>query len=359
MTPVENPEKATVARLENYNSGRLFLIVFRDSEFSHFGPICRSIKEHKVDFNAKDEICKALGFDGQGEDTFPDTSIHNLPPVIGRGLATYDSPYNPLFVGKGKNKVSFQIMDENSRTSGCFGHTTDVTLNCIGTNINESGRSTRTRRSNPFEDFKNEVRKMALNDDDYASLPAKILEQYSKMNDEPVWSQWTEWSLSRPHSPRWPEPNKLYRVRNCVRPITDYNGENYHKCPGEFYEVKKNDIKQITPGPTTTEETTIPGTDYTMTDYHSPESSGTSYPPYDSDTGSSGSYDDSYDEPNSYANPYDAGYSSPSVDSVSDPRKKKIIPSGSSSSDSGYSNGYGNNYSSDSYDSGYSSVKRS
>ena len=63
------------------------------------------------------------------------------------------------------------------------------------------------------------------------------------MNDEPVWSQWTEWSLSRPHSPRWPEPNRLYRVRNCVRPITDYNGENYHKCPGEFYEVKQNDIK--------------------------------------------------------------------------------------------------------------------
>ena len=63
------------------------------------------------------------------------------------------------------------------------------------------------------------------------------------MNDEPVWSQWTEWSLSRPHSPRWPEPNRLYRVRNCVRPITDYNGENYHKCPGDFYEVKQNDIK--------------------------------------------------------------------------------------------------------------------
>ena len=63
------------------------------------------------------------------------------------------------------------------------------------------------------------------------------------MNDEPVWSQWTEWSLSRPHSPRWPEPNRLYRVRNCVRPITDYNGESYHKCPGDFYEVKQNDIK--------------------------------------------------------------------------------------------------------------------
>ena len=63
------------------------------------------------------------------------------------------------------------------------------------------------------------------------------------MNDEPVWSQWTEWSLSRPHSPRWPEPNRLYRVRNCVRPITDQNGENYHKCPGDFYEVKQNDIK--------------------------------------------------------------------------------------------------------------------
>ena len=48
---VENPEKATVARLENYNSGRLFLIVFRDSEFSYFGPICRSIKNYKVDFS--------------------------------------------------------------------------------------------------------------------------------------------------------------------------------------------------------------------------------------------------------------------------------------------------------------------
>lgn len=45
---------------------------------------------------------------------------------------------------------------------------------------------------------------------------------------------------------------------------------------------------------------------------------------------------------------------------VSDPRKKKIIPSGSSSSDSSYSNGYDNGYSSDSYDSGYlSSAKRS
>jgi len=241
MEPVDNPDKATVARLENYNSGRLFLIVFRDGEFSHFGPICRSVKNYKVDFNAKDKICKALGFDGQGEDTFPDTSIHNLPPVIGRGLAQYDSPYNPLFVGEGDDKVSFQIMDENSSTSGCLGHGTDVTLNCIGTNINESG--SRTRRSNPFEEFKNEVRKMALNDDDYASLPAKILEQYSKMNDEPIWSQWTEWSYSRPHSSRWPEPYRLYRVRNCVRPITDYNGENYHKCPGEFYEAKANDVK--------------------------------------------------------------------------------------------------------------------
>ena len=63
------------------------------------------------------------------------------------------------------------------------------------------------------------------------------------MNDDPIWSQWTEWSLSRPHSPRWPEPNRLYRVRNCVRPITDYNGENYHKCPGDFYEVKQNNAK--------------------------------------------------------------------------------------------------------------------
>ena len=58
---------------------------------------------------AKDKICKALGFDGQGEDTFPDTSIHNLPPVIGRGLATYDSPYNPLFVGEGANKGQFLV----------------------------------------------------------------------------------------------------------------------------------------------------------------------------------------------------------------------------------------------------------
>ena len=58
---------------------------------------------------AKDKICKALGFDGQGEDTFPDTSIHNLPPVIGRGLATYDSPYNPLFVGEGENKGQFLV----------------------------------------------------------------------------------------------------------------------------------------------------------------------------------------------------------------------------------------------------------
>ena len=97
--------------------------MFRDSEFSHFGPICRSIKNYKVDFSelfianvsinlvhilaAKDKICKALGFDGQGEDTFPDTSIHNLPPVIGRGLATNDSPYNPLFVGEGENKGQF------------------------------------------------------------------------------------------------------------------------------------------------------------------------------------------------------------------------------------------------------------
>ena len=83
-----------------------------------------------------------------------------------------------------------------------------------------------------------------------------------------------------------------------------------------------------------------------MTDYISPDSSGTTYPPYDrkilsfddwikvfhiliapsslapstykikkSDTGSSSSYDQSYDDPNSYANPYDPGYSSPSVDS--------------------------------------------
>ena len=38
----------------------------------------------------------------------------------------------------------------------------------------------------------------------------------------------------------------------------------------------------VTPGPTTTPGTTIPsGTDYTMTDYHSPDSSGTTYPPYD------------------------------------------------------------------------------
>ena len=58
---------------------------------------------------AKDKICKALGFDGQGEDTFPDTSIHNLPPVIGRGLATNDSPYNPLFVGEGENKGQFLV----------------------------------------------------------------------------------------------------------------------------------------------------------------------------------------------------------------------------------------------------------
>ena len=100
--------------------------MFRDSEFSHFGPICRSIKNYKVDFSelfianvsinlvhilaAKDKICKALGFDGQGEDTFPDTSIHNLPPVIGRGLATSDSPYNPLFVGEGENKGQFSII---------------------------------------------------------------------------------------------------------------------------------------------------------------------------------------------------------------------------------------------------------
>ena len=28
------------------------------------------------------------------------------------------------------------MMDENSSTSGCFGHETDVTLNCIGNNIN-------------------------------------------------------------------------------------------------------------------------------------------------------------------------------------------------------------------------------
>ena len=99
--------------------------MFRDSEFSHFGPICRSIKNHKVDFSeyffakfcvnlvailgAKDKICKALGFDGQGGDTFPDTSIHNLPPVIGRGLATYDSSYNPLFVGEGENKGQFLV----------------------------------------------------------------------------------------------------------------------------------------------------------------------------------------------------------------------------------------------------------
>ena len=99
--------------------------MFRDSEFSHFGPICRSIKNYKVDFSelfianvsinlvhilaAKDKICKALGFDGQGEDTFPDTSIHNLPPVIGRGLATNDSPYNPLFVGEGENKGQFLV----------------------------------------------------------------------------------------------------------------------------------------------------------------------------------------------------------------------------------------------------------
>ena len=59
--------------------------------------------------DAKDKICKALGFDGQGEDIFPDTSIHNLPPVIGRGLAIYDNPYNPLFVGEGDDKGQFII----------------------------------------------------------------------------------------------------------------------------------------------------------------------------------------------------------------------------------------------------------
>ena len=59
--------------------------------------------------DAKDKICKALGFDGQGEDIFPDTSIHNLPPVIGRGIATYDDPYNPLFVGEGDDKGQFII----------------------------------------------------------------------------------------------------------------------------------------------------------------------------------------------------------------------------------------------------------
>ena len=126
------------------------------------------------------------------------------------------------------------------------------------------------------------------------------------MNDDPIWSQWTEWSLSRPHSPRWPAPNRLYRVRNCVRPITDYNGENYHKCPGDFYEVKQNDakvrtalsvlsagsvvitlientaiIKEITPAPTpTAETTTITSTGYTMTDYQSVSGS-TYHPPYD------------------------------------------------------------------------------
>ena len=125
------------------------------------------------------------------------------------------------------------------------------------------------------------------------------------MNDDPIWSQWTEWSLSRPHSPRWPAPNRLYRVRNCVRPISDYNGENYHKCPGDFYEVKQNDakvrtallfsagsvvisqienaaiIKEITPEPTPTPgTTTIPSTDYTITDYQSVSGS-TYHPPYD------------------------------------------------------------------------------
>ena len=36
----------------------------------------------------------------------------------------------------------------------------------------------------------------------------------------------------------------------------------------------------VTPGPTTTPGTTIP-TGYTMTEYQSPDSSGTTYPPYD------------------------------------------------------------------------------
>ena len=46
---IENPDKATVARLENYDSGRLFLTVFRDGEFSHFGPVCSGVRSHRVD----------------------------------------------------------------------------------------------------------------------------------------------------------------------------------------------------------------------------------------------------------------------------------------------------------------------
>ena len=47
---IKNPDFATVARLENYNSGRLYLTVFRDSELSHFGPICAGVKSRRVNF---------------------------------------------------------------------------------------------------------------------------------------------------------------------------------------------------------------------------------------------------------------------------------------------------------------------
>ena len=103
---IDNPDFATMARLENYNSGRLYMTVFRDGELSSFGPVCQGVRNTRVSWDVRDKLCKALGFGGESMTKIkPSDAGEDMPPYVARGTTMdFDPHSNPMVFGDADNK---------------------------------------------------------------------------------------------------------------------------------------------------------------------------------------------------------------------------------------------------------------
>jgi len=102
---IVNPDFQTVARLEHFDSGRLYITAFRDGDFSHFGTICHAnigSDKHVTDAH-KNKLCKSLGFSGHNPKAHR-RFAHTDAEIIGAGLSTDLNPQtNALVFGQGEN----------------------------------------------------------------------------------------------------------------------------------------------------------------------------------------------------------------------------------------------------------------
>jgi len=263
-------------RLGDYDSGRVFVMEFRDEETAQFGTVCTGLRASKISSSDKDSLCEYLGFDMNndkihlGEMDYGDW-YSDIPPMVASGVRSRPDPESDQY---GVPSLTFGSVTFNrySRSvhgvGACNEGLNELALACIYADASSS------YNANSISSEVMDKREVKVN-----SALHRMRRDLAQPKRSGIWTQWAEWE--RCDEWRYLEntlPDTVFRVRECVDPANPED-EAYLDCPGSraFFEERKCDR------PTLSTRTQEPiNVDYNTEYYHVPTTEPTLDPSSDS-----------------------------------------------------------------------------